>query len=46
MNMKKKVYFDDPELDRRRQSFWESLETNNPYKGMTTKEILRKIRTS
>lgn len=45
--MKKKEYFmDDPEFDKRLRSFWKSLETNNPYKGMTTKEILKKVRHS
>lgn len=34
------------ELDRRFREFWDALRKyrNNPYKGMTTQQILDKIR--
>jgi len=46
--MKRKYIFDDPVADRRIHKFWKALEKcdkkENPFKGMTTKEILREIR--
>lgn len=42
---KEKKYFDDPELDKRLKRLWKSLEkSNHAFKGMTTQEVLDKIR--
>ena len=44
----KKTYFDDPHLNEATLRCWEAMEKttkkNNPFKGMTTLQILRKIR--
>lgn len=40
----RKVAFRDKREERQLKAIWAALEKNNPYKGMTTKEILRKIR--
>jgi len=42
--MKTRKYFDDAKLDRAARNFWAGLNKSNPFKGMTTKEILTKIR--
>lgn len=47
--MKKGVYFDEPKLDRYYRRALAALrkakrEGTEPYKGMTTKQILAKIR--
>ena len=43
---RRKGHFADPELDRRFHALWESLKKGHPFQGMTTKEILTKIRQS
>ncbi|MDP1759907.1 MAG: hypothetical protein Q8L01_00320 [Candidatus Woesebacteria bacterium] len=47
--MKRKYIFDNPDFDRRIRRFWRMLDKAdkkaNPFKGMTTKEILKEIRT-
>lgn len=40
-----KITFRDKREERQLKAIWAALERNNPYKGMTTKEILHKIRT-
>ena len=48
--MKRKYLFDDPDFDRRIRKFWRALDKADkksyPFKGMTTMEILRKIRSN
>lgn len=41
---KRKGHFDNPKLDRLFRAGWKSLEKGHPFEGMTTKEILKKIR--
>ncbi len=48
--MKRKYLLDNPDFDRRIRKFWKYLETADkkayPFKGMTTTEIMRKIRSN
>jgi len=41
--MKRNIFRDRKEKETLTR-LWAALEKNNPYKGMTTKEVLRKIR--
>jgi len=42
---KEKVYFDDPKLDKSLKALWKALrKSNHAYKGMTTQQVLDKIR--
>ncbi|MBU2638819.1 MAG: hypothetical protein KJ955_07635 [Nanoarchaeota archaeon] len=42
--MRKKIYLNDPEFDKRIRNTWRLLRNNNPFKGMSTMEILKKVR--
>lgn len=47
--MKRKYMLDNPDFDRRMRRLWKLIdkankEGKNPYYGMTTTEIMRKIR--
>ncbi|MEK6864397.1 MAG: hypothetical protein AABX27_03840 [Nanoarchaeota archaeon] len=43
--MKKRKYiFDNPVVDGHFRALWKALEKNHPYKGMTTQQVLDKLR--
>lgn len=49
--MKRKYYLDNPDFDKRLRKYWKALdkankEGKNPFSGMTTTEIMRKIRSN
>lgn len=43
---RKKGHFSNPELDRLFQDARKSMRKGHPFQGMTTKEILREIRSN